>query len=136
MKRNLPKDTETFVYHNENPRKISASDCVIRAIAKATEKSWSETYHGLCLVGLDIKDIPNCKKVFELYLKRGGYEMKKQIKDNQGKKITVLQFIKLFESGTYILNLRGHLTTVIDGKIYDTWNCGKQYVGNYWKIKN
>lgn len=136
MKRNLPKDTETFVYHNENPRKISASDCVIRAIAKATGKTWEETYHGLCLVGLSIKDIPNATRTYKRYLKQEGYEMKKQIKNEKGNKITAIQFIELFGQGTYILNLRGHVTTVIDGKIYDTWNCGRQYVGNYWKIKN
>ena len=29
----------------------------------------------------------------------------------------------------YIAN---HLTTAIDGTLYDKWNCGSKSVGNYW----
>ena len=41
-----------FSYFNPNPEGKQVGDCTVRAIAKATGKSWDETYVGLCLHGL------------------------------------------------------------------------------------
>ena len=38
-----------FSYFNPNPEGKQVGDCTVRAISKATGKSWDETYVGLCL---------------------------------------------------------------------------------------
>lgn len=46
-----------FSYFNPNPEGKQVGDCTVRAIAKATGKSWDETYVGLCLQGLKMGDM-------------------------------------------------------------------------------
>ena len=41
-----------FSYFNPNPAGQKVGDCTVRAIAKATGKSWDEVYIGLRLQGL------------------------------------------------------------------------------------
>mgnify|MGYP000951231342 CR=1 FL=1 len=65
-----------FIFHNENPKgRVSSGDCVIRAIAKTTGKSWEDVLTDLFEVGLKIKDVPNSKRVFQKYLEQQGYQM-------------------------------------------------------------
>lgn len=127
---------EQFIFHNENPKgSLGASDCVIRAIAKATGKTWDETYHELCLVGLNIKDTPDATPTYKKYLKQEGYQMEKQPRKSDNTKYTAEQFAKKYNKGTYIISLANHLSMVQDGKIYDTWNCSHKCVGNYWEVR-
>ena len=125
-----------FIFHNENPKgSLRASDCVIRAIAKATGKTWEETYHGLCLVGLSIKDTPSATPTYKQYLKQVGYQMEKQPRKSDNTKYTAEQFAEKYNKGTYIISLANHLSMIQDGKIYDTWNCSHKCVGNYWEVR-
>ncbi len=125
-----------FIFHNENPKgRVSSSDCVIRAIAKATGKSWEDVLTGLFEVGLKIKDVPSSKPVFQKYLEQQGYRMQRQPRKPDATKYTVEEFANKFSKGAYIVNLANRLSCVVDGKIYDTWNCKDKSVGNYWKVK-
>jgi hypothetical protein len=125
-----------FVFHNENPKgSLRAADCVIRAIAKATKQDWETVFTDLAKIALEIKDVPNSKPVYKQYLTEQGYPMQKQPKKSDNTKYTVEEFAKKYNQGTYIISLANHLTVIIDGKIYDTWNCSSKSVGNYWEVK-
>lgn len=129
-------DTETFTYHNENPKHLkSAGDCVIRAIAYATRIGWDETLGSLYKIGFKMKRLPNDDKVFEQYLSNLGYSKQSQPRKPDNTKYTVKEFAKKYPKGTYIVRMAGHLSVVDNGKIIDTWNCGYKCVGNYWKIR-
>ena len=52
-----------FSYFNPNPAGQKVGDCTVRAIAKATGKSWDEVYIGLCLQGLIMGDLPSANSV-------------------------------------------------------------------------
>lgn len=130
------KSKGCFVFHNENPKGLlRAADCVIRAIAKATKQDWETVFTGLAKIGLEIKDVPNSKPVYKQYLAEQGYPMQKQPRKSDNTKYTVEEFAKKYNQGTYIISLSKHLTVIIDGKIYDTWNCSSKSVGNYWEVK-
>lgn len=134
--RECRKSKGCFVFHNENPKgSVTAQDCVIRSIAKATQKTWEETYHGLSLVGISLKDVLNAKPVYKKYMEQQGYPMQKQPRKSDNAKYTVEEFAQKFSEGTYVISMANHLSVVIDGKIYDTWNCSDKSVGNYWKIR-
>jgi hypothetical protein len=125
-----------FIFHNENPKGlIRNNDCVIRAISKATGYGWDTVFMGLCDIGLEIKDTISSKPVFDKYLQSLGHVKQKQPKKENGKKYTATEFADKFNKGTYVILLANHLSVVVDGKIYDTWNCSKKCVGNYWKVK-
>ena len=127
------QDKGRFRFYNENPKSlVSASDCVVRAIAKATGISWDEVYQNLCLVGLRVKDMPSSKRVYRRYLNNIS-KMEKQ-PWNGNRKYTLTEFAEEFNRGTYVVSIANHLTVIIDGFIYDTWDCSQYTVGNYWKI--
>lgn len=130
------KSKGRFIFHNENPRGLlRASDCVIRAIAKATNKQWEVVLTDLTEVGLKVKDVPNAKGTYNKYLEQLGYPMQKQPRKKDNTKYTAEEFAKKYNQGIYIISLANHLTVVVDGKIYDTWNCSDKSVGNYWEVK-
>ena len=43
-------------------------------------------------------------------------------------------FARLNLQGSYIISCRGHLTCVVNGKVYDTWNCSYKAIGRVWKV--
>ena len=130
------KSKGCFIFHNENPRGLLRSnDCVIRAIAKATGKDWDEVFEQLAIIGLELKDVVNSKPVYDKYLQQLGYPMQKQPRKSNNTKYTAAEFATEFNKGRYVISLANHLSVVVDGKIYDTWNCSDKSVGNYWEVK-
>ncbi len=124
-----------FIYENLNPRKLKrTSDCVIRAIAKGTNLDWETVYQGLTLLGLKIKDVPNSTRVYRKYLEQQGYAKERQPRKPDNTKYTLNEFAESNPKGRFVVSLANHLTVVIDGLVYDTWNCLHKTVGNYWEV--
>lgn len=139
---------------NINPKGIKACDCVIRAIAYATDNTWENVYVELCKLGMKMKRMPNEKQVYEKYLEQKGWVKHKQprAKDYEDgfkmgmKKYTVKEFIELmnFENkcigkGKLIISVANHLTCIEcnnwEYELVDTWDCSYKCVGNYWVEK-
>jgi len=130
------KSKGRYKFYIANPKKsFKAGDCVFRAISTAMDISWDEVYAGLCDMGYQMKDSPNCKPVYQKWLKLKGFPMRSQPRHDNYTKYTMDEFAMVYNTGSYIINLRGHMSCVKDGIIYDTWNCSKLCVGNYWKVK-
>ena len=130
------KSKGCFIFHNENPRGLLRSNaCVIRSMAKGTGKEWDEVFEQLAIIGLELKDVVNSKPVYDKYLQQLGYPMQKQPRKSNNTKYTAAEFAKKFNKGRYVISLANHLSVVVDGKIYDTWNCSDKSVGNYWEVK-
>lgn len=136
---------------NLNPKGIKAGDCVIRAIALATDQTWDDVYNNLCQLGLKMKRVPNEKKVYEKYLEQLGWIKHKQPRaynyedghSSSMSKYTINELIdkldgdKLISGGCphIVVSVANHLTCLEDNhgyQIMDTWNCGNKYVCNYW----
>lgn len=131
------KSEGNFLFYNANPKGlVRSNDCVIRAISIATTLTWEQVYEDLFKIGLEVKDVINSAPVYRKYLKLMGYEMQRQPRKVDNTKYTAKEFAEKFNKGTFIISLANHLSVVIDGKIYDTWDCGNLCVGNYWKIND
>ena len=102
-----------FSYFNPNPEGKQVGDCTVRAIAKATGKSWDETYVGLCLrqQGFTRNVVPNtCPDCY-----------------------TVEEFARDHPHGMYVLALSSHVVCVEDGKYFDSWDSGNEIPLFYWE---
>ena len=138
MKRRIPEDTNTFHYYNRNPKDKITNDCVIRSIATATEKTWGEVYNALYEIGLKYGLMPNDPKCYERYLKKLGWVKHKQPRKEDNTKYTGGEFVKTAEynvikENSVIAKIGSHhMTVIVNGKIYDTWNCTNNKIGNYW----
>lgn len=117
--------------YNPNPEGRMVGDCTIRAITKATGKSWEEVYAGVVLDGFLLSDMPTANAVWGAYLKRNGFK-RFLIDEDAPINYTVADFASDNPIGTYILALSGHVVTVVDGDWYDTWDSRKELPIYYW----
>lgn len=125
-----------FIMYNNNPKNKRTDDCVIRAISLALNKTWADTFRSLAEFsirqGLMINDTRNYKK----YLNYLGLEAEKMPKHYDNTRYTIREFCDEIAKAdkTYILSVAKHLTVVKNKKLYDTWDCSRKSVGNYWTI--
>lgn len=123
-----------FSFYNPNPNGQSVGDCTIRAISKALDQTWEETYVGLCLQGLEMGDMPSGNAVWGAYLRKHGFH-RDVIPNDVPDHYTVEDFAEDHPHGTYILALSGHVVCVKDGHYFDSWQSGKEIPLFYW-LKN
>lgn len=123
-----------FLRENINPKGWKCGDCVIRACAKATGKSWDETYERLCEIGFKKKRLPNDDCCFNKFLEDEGFTYMKQMKDEFGNKMTVRELADYYKDGNYalVIHTRRHLTCVLLGDVIDSWNTSAQIAGYYY----
>ena len=117
--------------YNHNPLGARVGDCTVRAISRATDKSWEETYIGLCLTGLCVGDMPSSNAVWGAYLKRCGFHMA-LLPDTCPDCYTISAFAKEHPKGVYIAATGSHVVCVKDGDWYDTWDSGDEIPTYYW----
>lgn len=107
-------------------------DCTVRAISKATGKSWEDTYLALCMQGLIDCDMPSANAVWGNYLRKLGFR-RHIVPDTCPECYSVSDFARENPRGTFILALSGHVVCVQDGVIYDSWNSGNETVLYFWE---
>lgn len=129
-----------YKYYNANPLNNKTNDCVIRAIT---------TY----LYGA--RDKVETKKIYydEIYSRLSEYGMRNSLMLNDEK--NYMQFIdklrmkeykcyenikvddldKFFDYGDMIVNLKGHLTCMLDWCIYDTFDCRNEMVESVFVLE-
>lgn len=130
--RKIPKDTEAFHFHNENPKGQRSSDCVIRAIARATGKTWLAVYDGLSKLARQNYTVLNDPKLYPKYLEQLGWVKHKQPRKLDNTKYTGAEFAKIVGRDCVVSIGSHHLSCIVGGKVNDTWDCSDRCVGNYW----
>jgi len=126
-----------FEKYNANPFGKKTGDCVVRAICKASGKSWEDVYKGMFDVAMKTGYAISCKDNYKYYLKQLGYDMQKMPVREDRTRYTVEQFVDEIAKprGIYVISIANHLTCVRHKVLYDLWNCHRKCVGNYWIIK-
>ncbi len=122
----------SYVYYNPNPLKLSVGDCTIRAISKALNISWDETYLALANLGLEMYDMPSANRVWGQFLKLNGFK-KYQLPDTCPDCYTIKDFCYDFPIGIYIVGTGEHVVCVINGSYFDSWNSGNEIPIYYFK---
>ena len=110
-----------LVFYNPNPYGAKVGDCVVRAIAIASDQDWDTTYTGLTFQGFVLKDMPSSNYVWGEYLKSLGF--RKRIIDNDCIQCyTVADFADEHRSGAYVVGTGTHAVAVVDGDVVDIWD--------------
>jgi hypothetical protein len=110
-----------YSYYNANPYKIRVGDCVIRAISKALNQSWEDTYIDLTIQGYLLGDLLSSNAVWDAYLKGKGF--KRHIVPNDCPECyTIEDFCNEHPTGTFVIGTGTHCVTVENGCVFDTWN--------------
>lgn len=124
-----------FIQSNPNPKNARVGDCVIRAIAIATDSQWEKVYSELAVYGYIMCDMPSSNAVWGQYLKDRGYERGIVNDTCSDDCYTVRDFCLDNSVGTYILGTGTHVVSVINGNYYDTWDSGNEVPIYFWRVK-
>ncbi len=126
-----------FIKYNNNPKNKKTGDCVIRAIATATNSSWEYVYIKLAELGIRKGLIINDPNNWQKYLEILGYKKQKMPRRSDRTRYTLEEFATEIaeENKIYLVRLAGHLTVIKNKNLIDTWNCSYKSVGNYWIVE-
>lgn len=122
-----------YSYYNANPYKIRVGDCVIRAISKALNQPWEDTYIDLTIQGYLMGDLLSSNAVWGAYLKSKGFT-RDIISNDCPECYTIEDFCNEHPKGTYIIGTGTHAVCIEDGCVFDTWNSsGETPIYYYYK---
>lgn len=118
-----------FQYWNENPDGEHIGDCVTRAITLASGLSYEQVQEKLYYCGKLLECDPLCVSCYDFLLTKY-FEFDSV--DTQG--LTLDEFGDKYTRGLFLVRSRGHISCLLDGVVYDTWDCRSMVLTNSWKI--
>lgn len=121
-----------YIHANPNPYGSYVEDCVIRAIAIATDRSWDDIFVHVCLQAFLMKNMPSVGNVWGRYLRELGF-VKEYIPDVCPYCYTIRDFCRDNPIGIYILVTASHAIAAIDGDYFDTWDSGDEVPMAVWR---
>lgn len=124
-----------WVEYNPNPTGRKVGDCAVRAIAKALSIDWETAYNLIASNGFAMGDMPSSDSVWGSVLRQNGF-YRKSIPNYCPDCYTVKEFCRDNPTGTFVLGFGGHVATVIDGNLYDSWNSLNEIPVYVWYRKD
>ena len=121
-----------FVRCNPNPLGKATGDCVVRAIAIATNRSWREAYRAVCRQGEIDCDMPSNNSVWGSLLRSEGFR-EFLLPEACPRCVTVRAFCEMYPEGVYVIGTGSHAVAVIDGDYYDAWESGDEVPSYFWR---
>lgn len=123
-----------YVYYQPNPCGRSVGDCSVRALSAALGLDWEEAFDLLSSAAKKMCDMPSSDSVWGAVLRMHGF-YKKAIPNFCPDCYTVKNFCHDHPDGVYVLGFGGHVATVIDGDLYDSWDSSNEIPTFFWYLK-
>ena len=114
-----------WIEFNPNPNGIRVGDSSVRAICKAIGEKWETAFARIALEGFIMGDMPSSDAVWGNVLRRNGFE-RRAIPNTCPECYTAEDFCKDNPKGVFVLAFGGHVATVVDGDLYDSWDSRKE----------
>lgn len=125
-----------FVKENLNPRGKKTCDCVIRAIAKATSMPYNTILDKLVEASKKTGYAYNDTKCYSKVIESLGFTKISLGKVTKGTSRPLVKDIAEKTKNNfdcYLCTCSGHLTVVMNGNVYDIWDCSDRPVFSYYK---
>lgn len=123
-----------WIKYNPNPAGRHVGDCSVRAISKALNIDWETAYNLIADAGYNMADMPSSDSVWGAVLRQNGF-YRAAIPNYCPDCYTADDFCKDHPDGVYVLGFGGHVATVKNGNIYDSWNSSNEIPQFYWYKK-
>lgn len=124
-----------WIHYNPNPTGRSVGDCAIRAVAKALNTDWESAYIMVTDNGYAMGDMPSSDSVWGAVLRQNGF-YRSAIPNRCPDCYTVDDFCRDNPRGTFVLGFGGHVATVVDGNLYDSWDSSRAIPIYVWYRKD
>lgn len=120
-----------WIQFNNNPAGRQVGDCSIRAVSKALGVDWETAYVMVTMNGFSMGDMPSSDSVWGATLRKNGF-YRKSIPDSCPDCYTAKDFCEDNPEGVFVLGFGGHVATVVDGDLYDSWDSSNEVPQFYW----
>ena len=124
----------TYQFYNPNPVGRLVGDCSVRALTKALNIDWETAYTKLYVNGFMMGDMLSSDAVWGSILRQNGF-YKEVVPDTCPDCYTAEDFANDHPSGIYVLGFGGHVATIVDGTLYDSWDSRREIPQYYWYKK-
>lgn len=124
-----------WIEWNPNPTGRRVGDCAIRAVAKALGTDWETAFALITTNAFAMGDMPSSDSVWGSVLRQNGF-YRKAIPNECPDCYTAEDFARDNPRGTFVLGFGGHVATVKDGKLYDSWDSSKEIPQYVWFRKD
>lgn len=121
--------------YNPNPTGRNVGDCAIRAVAKALKTDWETAYMLIATNGYHMGDMPSSDSVWGSVLRQNGF-YRKAIPNSCPDCYTAEDFAHDNPYGTFVLGFGGHVATIVNGDLYDSWNSSQEIPVYVWYRKD
>lgn len=115
---------------NPNPKERNIGDCTLRSYCAAFDISWDEAFDIASQIAKENSTLVQyvADKVLTEHFNCTVSDKynKKTVKGKD--RITVNEFAMTHPYGTYILHVRSHQVTIIDGEYWDSWDSGDKKI--------
>lgn len=123
-----------WIEFNPSPTGRRVGDCAVRAVAKALDVDWEKSYMMLAANGFGMGDMPSSDSVWGSVLRQHGF-YREAIPNTCPDCYTARDFCKDNPKGVYVLGFGGHVATVVDGDLYDSWDSSDEIPIYVWYRK-
>ncbi len=120
-----------FRKFNNNPTGRKVGDCAVRAVSVALGIDWETAYDLIADAGYNMGDMPSSDSVWGAVLRQHGF-YRKAVPMSCPDCYTVEDFAHDHPRGVYVLGFGGHVATVRDGFLYDSWDSSNETPIYYW----
>lgn len=124
-----------WIYFNNNPTGRTVGDCAVRAVSAALDTDWETAYTLISKNGFQMGDMPSSDSVWGAVLRQNGF-YRKSIPNTCPYCYTVYDFCRDNPRGVFVLGFGGHVATVIDGDVYDSWDSSNEVPVYVWYRKS
>lgn len=120
-----------WIEFNNNPLGKRVGDCSVRAVSKALDMEWEQAYALMSRMGYSMGDMPSSNAVWGAVLKRHGF-YRFAMPNACPHCYTADDFCKDNPKGVYVLGFDGHVATVINGNLYDSFDSSNDVPQFFW----
>lgn len=124
-----------YVEYNPNPALRRVGDCAVRAISAALDVDWERAFAMLCVNGFAMADLPNSNSVWGATLRQHGF-YRFAIPNTCPECYAMADFARDHPKGIYTLCTGGHVATIRDGLLYDSWDSSNEIPQFYWTTES
>lgn len=122
-----------FLYYNPNPVRNNTRDCAIRAISKALDIDWEESFAKIAAMAYSMGETMDANAVWGAVLRQNGF-YRDIIPNTCPDCYTAKDFCSDYPKGIYVLGFGDHTAAVKDGILYDSWDSSMMIPQYYWYL--
>ena len=123
-----------YKHFENNPCGKSIGDCAVRAISVAFDIDWYSAFDILAREARRMCDMPSADAVWGSVLRRNGF-VRSMVPNSCPNCYRAEDFCHDHQDGIYVLAFGGHVATVKDGVLLDSWDSSAEVPLYYYYHK-